>query len=238
MMADHIRKEHGSMGYREIKLLKQSDKGTIYLVQEEAGEGRFVRKKLEGQHSVYSKLQSLSHPNLPKVYETALSEDFTIVVEEYIEGTPLGSTELSEKQFLCVVGELCGVLEYLHGRGIIHRDIKPSNLMMADDGHIRLIDFDAARMPKEEQEQDTHLLGTRGYAAPEQYGFAQTMKGRIFILSVLRWNGFWEKISEEGGTGRFFINAATWIPTKGISRSGKCGKLFFEKSKSGFMDVL
>ena len=76
------------MGYREIKLLKQSDKGTIYLVQEEAGEGRFVRKKLEGQHSVYSKLQSLSHPNLPKVYETALSEDFTIVVEEYIEGTP------------------------------------------------------------------------------------------------------------------------------------------------------
>ncbi len=162
------------MGYREIKLLKQSDKGTIYLVQEEAGEGRFVRKKLEGQHSVYSKLQSLSHPNLPKVYETALSEDFTIVVEEYIEGTPLGSTELSEKQFLCVVGELCGVLEYLHGRGIIHRDIKPSNLMMADDGHIRLIDFDAARMPKEEQEQDTHLLGTRGYAAPEQYGFAQT----------------------------------------------------------------
>lgn len=162
------------MGYREIKLLKQSDKGTIYLVQEEAGEGRFVRKKLEGQHSVYSKLQSLSHPNLPKVYETVLSGDFTIVVEEYIEGKPLGSTELSEKQFLCVVGELCGVLEYLHGRGIIHRDIKPSNLMMADDGHIRLIDFDAARMPKEEQEQDTHLLGTRGYAAPEQYGFAQT----------------------------------------------------------------
>ncbi|MDE7247987.1 MAG: protein kinase, partial [Lachnospiraceae bacterium] len=66
------------------------------------------------------------------------------------------------------------VLEYLHGRGIIHRDIKPSNLIMADDGHIRLIDFDAARMPKAEQEQDTHLLGTRGYAAPEQYGFAQT----------------------------------------------------------------
>lgn len=162
------------MRYREIKLLKQSKKGTVHLVQEENGETRFVRKILVGRHPIYLKLQALTHPNLPKVYEAVLSGDSTTVVEEYIEGKPIGSTELSEKQFLGLVGELCDVLEYLHGRGIIHRDIKPSNLMMADDGHIRLLDFDAARIPKEEQEQDTHLLGTRGYAAPEQYGFAQT----------------------------------------------------------------
>ena len=78
------------MGYKEIKLLKQSDKGTVHLVQEETGEARFVRKKLKGQHPIYSKLQSLTHPNLPQVYEAVLSEDSTTVIEEYIEGKPLG----------------------------------------------------------------------------------------------------------------------------------------------------
>ena len=70
--------------------------------------------------------------------------------------------------------ELCEVLVFLHGYGIIHRDIKPSNLLLAPDGHIRLIDFDAAREGKPSADNDTRLLGTRGYAPPEQYGFAQT----------------------------------------------------------------
>lgn len=162
------------MEYKEISLLKQSDRGTIHLVQDKSGKERFVRKVLKGQYPIYTQLQSISHPNLPKVYEAVLDGESTTVIEEYIAGKALGSTALSEKQFLGVVRELCDVLEYLHGEGIIHRDIKPSNLIMADDGHVRLIDFDAARIPKTEQEQDTHLLGTRGYAAPEQYGFAQT----------------------------------------------------------------
>lgn len=77
------------------------------------------------------------------------------------------------------------VLEFLHGKDIIHRDIKPSNIILANDGHIRLIDFDAARMPKEDLEQDTRLLGTRGYVPPEQYGFAQTdARADIYSLGV------------------------------------------------------
>lgn len=81
--------------------------------------------------------------------------------------------------------ELCTVLEFLHAKDIIHRHIKPSNILHAKDGHIRLIDFDAARMPKEDLEQDTRLLGTRGYAPPEQYGFAQTdARADIYSLGV------------------------------------------------------
>ena len=52
--------------------------------------------------------------------------------------------------------------------------IKPEHILLAPDGHIRLIDFDAAREPKADEVQDTRLLGTRGYAPPEQFGFAQT----------------------------------------------------------------
>lgn len=92
---------------------------------------------------------------------------------------------LSEKQCRVIVKELCDVLILLHGKGIIHRDIKPSNILLAKDGHIRLIDFDAARIMKEDSEQDTMLLGTRGYVPPEQYGFSQTdERADIYALGV------------------------------------------------------
>lgn len=140
---------------------------------------------MKGRRPIYETLQNCGHPGLPKLQEVVLSETSTTIIEEYIEGTTAGSTELSEKQFLNLVKELCSVLEFLHGKGIIHRDIKPSNIILAKDGHIRLIDFDAARMPKEGLEQDTRLLGTRGYAPPEQYGFAQTdERTDIYSLGV------------------------------------------------------
>ncbi|MCM1225544.1 MAG: protein kinase [Lachnospiraceae bacterium] len=112
---------------------------------------------------------------MPKLYDVSISESSTTVIEEYLEGKSLGNAKLSEKQLLTALKELCSVLEYLHGKNIIHRDIKPSNIILAKDGHIRLIDFDAARMFKDDLEQDTKSLGTRGYAPPEQYGFAQTV---------------------------------------------------------------
>lgn len=162
------------MEYKEIRLLKQSDRGMLHLIREKDSERIFVRKVLNGRYSIYAVLQECEHPFLPKLYEVAATEESTTVIEEYIEGETIGSRELSDRQFLCVVSDLCSVLEFLHERGIIHRDIKPSNIIMAHDGHIRLIDFDAARMRKEDLEQDTRLLGTRGYAPPEQYGFSQT----------------------------------------------------------------
>lgn len=173
------------MEYEEMKLIKQSEKSTVHLVREKQGNQLFIRKILKGQHPIYLTLQNCPHPYLPKLYEIAMSDESTTLIEEYIEGQSLGSAELSEKQLLAVIRELCSVLEFLHEKDIIHRDIKPSNLILAKDGHIRLIDFDAARMPKEDLEQDTKLLGTRGYAPPEQYGFAQTdARADIYALGV------------------------------------------------------
>lgn len=171
--------------YEEIKALKQSEKSTVQLVKEQGSEQLFIRKTLQGRHMVYQTLQGLSHPYLPKIYEVSFADDSTTVVEEYIEGRTAGSEELSEKQCRTIGREICDVLIFLHENGIIHRDIKPSNILLAKDGHIRLIDFDAARMPKEEADQDTMLLGTRGYAPPEQYGFSQTdERADIYALGV------------------------------------------------------
>lgn len=185
------------MEYEEIRLIKQSEKSVVHLVREREGAQVLIQKILEGQHSVYEKLQECPHPYLPKIYEVVLSDDTTTVIEEYIEGESPDSEEMTEKQFKSVVRELCDVLGFLHGKGIIHRDIKPSNIILAKDGHIRLIDFDAARMIKEEQAQDTVLLGTRGYAPPEQYGFSQTdERADIYALGVTLKKFMGEKISK------------------------------------------
>ena len=157
-----------------VELLHQSDKSTVALVIDTETGKKVVRKELSGRHLIYSKLQTIYHPYLPNILSVRLENGKTIVTEEYIEGASLGRISLSERGLTRAFLELCQVLEFLHGHGILHRDIKPDNILLAPDGHIRLIDFDAAREPKANEAQDTRLLGTRGYAPPEQFGFAQT----------------------------------------------------------------
>ncbi|MBR4904092.1 MAG: protein kinase [Selenomonadaceae bacterium] len=79
---------------------------------------------------------------------------------------------------------MCDGLKELHEQKIIHRDIKPSNMILQGE-RIRLIDFDAARIFKEGKESDTKLLGTKGYAPPEQFGHGQTdNRSDIYSLGV------------------------------------------------------
>ncbi len=173
------------MEYQLVKLIRQGQKSTVRLVRE-ADSGRLlIEKVLRGRHPVYAVLKDFRHPGLPQLYEVRESDESTTVVEEYIEGTAPDSAALSDRQLHAIVRELCSVLGFLHGKGIVHRDIKPSNLLLAKDGRLRLIDFDAARLQKENIAQDTTLLGTRGYAPPEQYGFAQTdARSDIYALGV------------------------------------------------------
>lgn len=182
------------MEYEEIRLIKQSGKSTVYLVREKSGGQTFIKKVLQGELPVYEMLKECPHPFIPRLYEVSVKDGVTTVVEEYIEGSVPESEQLTAKQTVQIAGELCEVLKFLHEKGIIHRDIKPSNIILASDGHIRLIDFDAARMPKENLEQDTRLLGTRGYAPPEQYGFSQTdERTDIYALGVTLKNIWGEK---------------------------------------------
>lgn len=139
------------------------------------------------------------------------------VRKEFIEGQTAGSAKLSEKQCRGILRELCDVLAFLHGKGIIHRDIKPSNILLAEDGHIRLIDFDAARMPRKDSEQDTMLLGTRGYAPPEQYGFAQTdERADIYALGVTMKQLLGER-ADKPGYRRILSRCTNLDPDKRIS---------------------
>ena len=169
----------------EVKKLSRSEKSVVTLVVDRDTGSRYVRKELRGAHPVYQQMQGLPHPFLPKIIQVEPKQDGVTLLEEYIDGASLAEIKLPEKQIVALMEELCEVLVFLHGHGIIHRDIKPSNLLLAPDGHIRLIDFDAAREEKPSGDSDTRLLGTKGYAPPEQYGFAQTdARADIYAVGV------------------------------------------------------
>lgn len=128
-------------------------------------------------------LASLTHPNLPRIYDHFEEQQRWYIVMDYIEGqtlemmlktAPAGKLELP--LVLHIANQLCTVLNYLHTRQppIIFRDLKPANIMITEDEHIYLIDFGIARLFKTGQAKDTIALGTPGYAAPEQFGRAQS----------------------------------------------------------------
>ena len=85
------------MEYEELKLLKQSGKGTVHLICSEGN--RYVRKVLAGCHPVYELLRDNPHPGIPKLEEVAILEDSTVVIEEYVEGESISAADLSKKQF-------------------------------------------------------------------------------------------------------------------------------------------
>ena len=129
------------------------------------------------------------HPceNFANIIE--VGEDWYI--EEYIKGHTLEevveNNTLSRKMAKNYMLQLCNAVKCLHDHDIIHRDIKPSNILITNSGTLKLIDFDIARKIKQEPvEKDTQILGTVGYASPEQYGFTQTdRRSDIYSMGVV-----------------------------------------------------
>lgn len=176
--------------YQLIKVLKNTDQKQICIYEHKQLGKRLVKRSLSGTGEVYDILKALSHPNIANVYEAVKSETGVTVLEEYIDGQTVGEYLLdnlyTENGARFVTISLCKALCFLHQNKIIHKDIKPENVMIDNSGTVKLIDFDAARIYKPYQSEDTKILGTTGYAAPEQYGLNQTdERTDIYALGVL-----------------------------------------------------
>jgi eukaryotic-like serine/threonine-protein kinase len=142
-------------------------------------------------------LSALRHPQVPQIYDYFSDRNHWYLVLEYLEGTTL-ETYLHRRaaqgnpfqldEVLAMGLQLCRVLEYLHTRQppVIFRDLKPSNIICTPGGTLCLIDFGIARHLRPGQAHDTQPLGSPGYAAPEQYGRAQTTpQSDIYSLGAL-----------------------------------------------------
>lgn len=137
-------------------------------------------------------LKNLDHTSLPRIVDIISEKNKLYIVMDFIDGTSLNilleqSMTIPEEKIVIWAKELCEVLRYLHNQPnpIIYRDMKPGNIMLTKEGKIKLIDFGIARQYKENSTEDTVNIGTRGYAAPEQYGNHQTdERTDIYSLGV------------------------------------------------------
>ena len=175
--------------YDTLHVLKQSPRGTVSVVRHKKNGTRYVFRRYSGSGEVYRRLLPVLCPHLPQIMEAAEQNGQTAVLEEYVQGDTLAEllmgARLTEREARQVTMQLCQALHVLHSMGAVHRDVKPENVILRGSDAV-LIDFDAARIYKDESESDTQVLGTTGFAAPEQYGIFQSdERADIFSLGVL-----------------------------------------------------
>lgn len=176
--------------YVLVNVLRDTDKMRIHHLRHKTLEKDIVLLSFCGSGAVYRLLQGIQHENLPRVYEVIEENGNCTVLEEYVDGTTvaeiLKSGLYTEEGVRGVVLPLCDALCFLHSVGVIHRDVKPENVMVTTDGRVVLIDFDTARRYKTQATKDTVVIGTAGYAAPEQFGITQTdERADIFALGIM-----------------------------------------------------
>ena len=174
-----ILKRIGKGGMSEVYLAMDRNLNKQWAVKEIKKKARDKNNEVVIQSAIAeaNMMKKLDHPCLPRIVDIIDRKNVIYVVMDYIEGEPLSKIlekygAQPQETVIEWAKELAGVLEYLHMQDppIIYRDMKPANVMLQPNGHIKLIDFGIAREYKEQNVEDTVSLGTKGYAAPEQFG--------------------------------------------------------------------
>ncbi len=182
-----LQEEYRLSIYEELTSLGTHN--NIKLVKNTVTNHLCVKKTLTSyKREVYDTLREQNIQGIPAIYEIIEDDGCLIVIEDYIQGQTLDQRypgKNSVSTVVDIVKALCRILEKLHQLDppIIHRDIKPENIIVSSDGYLYLTDFNISREYVPDQDRDTIIMGTSGYAAPEQCGYAQT-DARSDIYSV------------------------------------------------------
>ncbi len=176
-----ILKEIGRGGMSIVYLARDNRLNKQWAVKEMKNDGsKSTETLLKGLEREANILKNVDHPVLPRIVDIINSRGTIYVVMDFIEGTNLGDVlkqegAQSQEDVIDWGHQLASALDYLHSMDppIIYRDMKPANVMLRPEGGVKLIDFGTAKEYTIENNADTTALGTRGYAAPEQFGDAQ-----------------------------------------------------------------
>ncbi len=157
-----------------------------------ADTGSFILRLYRKEIPAYRVLEGTWCEGFPVVYRTYEEEGFFVVEEELVEGSSLQARlskqgVMGERQAVEIALQVCDALKVLHKNGLIHRDLKPEHVMLTEEGQICLIDLDASMTIEPKKMQDTQLIGTVVYAAPEQFGLTRSdARSDVYAVGILR----------------------------------------------------
>lgn len=179
--------------YETITIIKQDNRGLVCLASmPKFNEPVIIKIRKSASLSVCRQLAEIKSRHIPKIYSCEEDGDSIIIAEEYVEGKSLDdyvkTHSCSETEITALMLQLCNCMKLLHSQTppIIHRDLKPQNILVTEDGIVKIIDFDASRNFNSDSSRDTHLLGTDGYAPPEQFGYAQTdIRSDVYATGII-----------------------------------------------------
>ena len=181
------------MEYEEIENI--GGRPDIILVENRESGKKYVKKiRKTYEMSVYDFLKKHPVDHMPRLYGVYEGANYLVVIEEYIAGKTLSERmeegRIEQAEAVGLLKFLCVILKELHSFDppIIHRDIKPSNILITGNNEVFLLDVNVAKWYNPTKKEDTRLLGTMCYAAPEQlgYGFAaSSVKTDIYAVGVL-----------------------------------------------------
>lgn len=175
--------------YSLVSMLSNKNGCEVLRLRNKSSGKDLVLRSFPSVLAAYEKLQGIRCKNLPEIYDVFEPDDGQIVLEEYIDGITVAQVMEGGKYRSSgarkVLYGVCDALAVLHKQGIVHRDVKPENVMIEKSGRIVLIDFNASRT-ESGASKDTVVMGTVGYAAPEQLGLSQTdARTDIYAAGVL-----------------------------------------------------
>ena len=195
--------------YQIVRQLGAGGMGVVWLAEDTRLHRKVALKTVKGADADTSEgrqrlmrearaAATLNHPNIATVHDVLDVDGQVVVVFEYVEGDTLAARlqrgTLSVPEAVEITWQLADALAAAHTLGVIHRDLKPSNVVIGPDGRAKVLDFGIARLvPAGADMSGTApgtlgfgLVGTPGYAAPEQY-LSRNVDGRadLYALGVM-----------------------------------------------------
>lgn len=175
--------------YSLVSILSEKNECKVLRLRNKTTGQDLILRSHPKQLEAYTLLCAIHCENLPEVYDAIDVEDGQIVLEEFIDGITVAQVMETGKYHYRgaknVLSGICNALTVLHDRSIIHRDVKPENVMIDKSGRIVLIDLNVSRKASHAG-KDTVIMGTVGYASPEQLGLSQSdARTDIYACGVL-----------------------------------------------------
>lgn len=189
--------------YRILLLLGQGGTSKVWLAEDLELKKKWAVKEMDKNSAAYKNalnrdgrlteieiLNCLDSPFAPRIVDSYEDAQMKCVVMDYVEGRTLasmledGTIPKDPEILISWTMDICSLLSYLHRKNIVYRDMKPANIILTADGSIKVVDYGIAKYAEPGQYQDEAAVGTRGYAAPEQYRKMSGPKSDIYSVCI------------------------------------------------------